>query len=68
MLAKTDLENRVAQLHASVKEAVDIIHIWHGFGPEWEIYLRSSPEMKRITAALTPDEITALVAEPTAQF
>lgn len=64
MLTKIELENRVSDLHAAVKEAVDIIHTWHGFGPEWETYLRNSPEMIRITATLTPEEVTALVEEP----
>lgn len=58
------LENQIAALRASLKEAVEIIHVWHGFGPEWVIYLRASPEMKRITAPLTAEEITALEPEP----
>lgn len=52
------------RLKAALKEAVETIHVWHGFGPEWEIYLRCSPEMKRITASLTPAEIDALIEEP----
>lgn len=35
----------------ALEEALDIIHVWHG-EVGWDIYLRSSPEMKRLTQAL----------------
>lgn len=50
------------ELRRAVTRAVETIHAWHGDGPEWEIYLRHSPEMKDITASLTPEEINEFVA------
>jgi hypothetical protein len=36
---------------AALKEARDVIRIWHGT-TGWEIYDRQSPEMQRINAAI----------------
>lgn len=40
---------------AALKEARDIIRIWHG-PSGWEIYDRQSPEMQRINAAIARGE------------
>lgn len=44
------------QLREACREAIDIIHIWHGEGEEWDIYYEHSPEMKRLRAALSGQE------------
>ncbi len=53
------LKARNAELVKALNEAIETIKIWHGFDEpkdmregSWQIYLKHSPEMKRITAAL----------------
>lgn len=49
-------------LLTELREAVEVIHSWHG--PEaWEIYAEHSPEMKRINAAIA--RATAAAASST---
>jgi hypothetical protein len=45
------LQSHDRELKEALKEAVEIIKIFHG-EPAWEIYYNCSPEMKRIRAIL----------------
>jgi hypothetical protein len=49
LLAERDAE--VARLREALRDAKQTIHDWHG-DAAWDIYERSSPEMKRLNAAL----------------
>lgn len=44
-------------LLAALREAVELIHAWHG-DVAWEIYNHDSPEMKRIHATIAKAEGT----------
>jgi len=45
-------QQRIAQLESALKEAKDLVRVWHGEGA-WDIYESHSPEMIRINRALT---------------
>ncbi len=57
------LKARNAELVQALNAAIETIKIWHGFDEPkdmreaaWQIYLKHSPEMKRITAALANEK------------
>ena len=50
-----ELRQREKVLVEALEEAIRLIEFFHG--PEaWELYAEHSPEMKRLTAALTPGD------------
>lgn len=49
------LRKRIAELEAALRDAKDIIRVWHnmdGSSDVWDIYDQNAPEMKPINAAL----------------
>lgn len=44
-------DEEIAGLRVALREAIDVIHTWHG-DVAWDIYANHSPEMKRLNAAL----------------